>query len=166
MSVLPFGEASSLEVAYMAGANLLSDMYAAERIEVFTRFLLYPTTISTIHGLAEPEKQWFDKHNALGNDSSSPVAQRNTHKEKAERSRTRLQAMETLAATPGEIYRVSQCAFVFFDVNDTLDATVRPTDRAEKGMNRARTSLANAFKSESGLMTVLQRTNGITAEQK
>ena len=33
-------------------------------------------------------------------------------------------------------------------------------------MNRARTSLANASKSESGLVTVLQRTDGITAEQK
>ena len=70
------------------------------------------------------------------------------------------------AAAPGEIYQVSQCAFAFFDVNDTLDATARPTDRAEKGTNRARTSLANAFKWKSGLMTVLQRTNGITAEQK
>ena len=166
VSVLPFSGAPSLEVAYVAGVNLLSDIYTAERKEAFTRFLLYPTIVSIIHGLAEPKKQWFDKHNALANDSSSPVAQRNTHKEKAERSRTRLQAMETLAAAPGEIYRVSQCAFVFYDANDTLDATARPTDRTEKGMNRARTSLANAFKSESGLMTVLQRTNGITAEQK
>ena len=56
----------------------------------------------------EPEKRWFGKHNALANDASSLVAQRNAHKEKAERSRTRLQAMETLAAAPGEIYQVSQ----------------------------------------------------------
>ena len=113
VSVLPFGGAPSLEVAYVAGVNLVSNMYTAERMEAFTRFLLYPTITSIIHGLAEPEKQWFDKHNALANDSSSPVAQRNAHKEKAERSRTRLQAMGTLAAAPGEIYQVSQCAFAF-----------------------------------------------------
>ena len=74
--------------------------------------------------------------------------------------------MEALAAAPGGVYQVSQCAFVFFGVNGTLDATARPTDRAEKGMHRARTSLANAFKSESVLMTVLQRMDDITVEQK
>ena len=60
------------------------------------------------------------------------------------------------AAAPGEIYQVSQCAFAFFDVNGTLDATARPTDRAENGMDRALTSLANAFKPESWLVTVLE----------
>ena len=59
---------------------------------------------------------------------------------------------------------MSQCFFAFFDANDTLDATARPTDRAEKGNNRARTALANAFKAESGVMTVLQRTNAISPE--
>ena len=96
-------------------------------------------------------------HNAFANDASSPVAQRNAHKEKAERSRTRLKAMETLAAAPGEIYQVSQCAFAFFNANDALDATAQPTDRTGKGMNRARTSLANAFKSEA---------SGIAAESR
>ena len=51
-------------------------------------------------------------------------------------------------------------------MNGTLDATAPPTDRAEKGANRVRTSLANAFKAESGVMNVLQRTDNITAEQK
>ena len=64
--------------------------------------------------------------------------------------------MEALAAAPGELYQVSQFAFDFFDVNGTLDATARPTDRAEKGHNRVRTALANnAFKAESSVMTVL-----------
>ena len=53
---------------------------------------------------------------------------------------------------------------VFFDINDTLDATARPTDRAEKVNNYARTALTNAFKAESGVMTVLQRTSGISSE--
>ena len=167
VSVLPFGGVSSLEVAYVAGVNLLSNMHTAERMEAFTRFLLYSTITSIIHGLAEPEKQWFDKYNALANGSSSPVAQRNAHKKKAERSRTRLlQAMGVLAAAPIEIYEVRQCTFALFDVTGTLDSTARPTDRAERSMNNSCTSLANAFKSESGLMTVLKRTNGITAEQK
>ena len=61
-------------------------------------------------------------------------------------------------------YQVSQIAFAFFDVNDTLDATARPTDRAEKGNNRIRTALANAFKAESGVLAVLQRTSGIPAD--
>ena len=74
--------------------------------------------------------------------------------------------MGTLAAAPGELYQMSQGAIELLDVDGTLDATARPTHCAEEGMNRARTSLANAFKSESGLMTVLQRTGDITAEQK
>ena len=74
--------------------------------------------------------------------------------------------METLAAAPGEMHQVSQCAFEFYDANGTLDATALPTHRAEKGANRVRTSLANAFKAESGVMTVLHRTDGITAKQK
>ena len=90
VSILPFGGAPSLEVTFVAGVSLVSNMYTAERMEAFTRFLLYPTITSMIHGLAEPETQWFDKHNALANDASSPVAQRNSHEEKAERSRTRL----------------------------------------------------------------------------
>ena len=167
VGVLSFGGALSLEVAYVAGINLVSNIYTAECAESFTRFLLYPTIfVSIIHGLAELEKQWFDKQNALANDSGSPVTQRNAHKEKAERSRTRLQAMGTLAAAPGELYQMSQGAIELLDVDGTLDATARPTHCAEEGMNRARTSLANAFKSESGLMTVLQRTGDITAEQK
>ena len=59
--------------------------------------------------------------------------------------------MEALAAVPGELYQASQSAFGFFAVNDTLDATARPTDRAEKGNNRTRTALANAFKLQSGV---------------
>ena len=166
VSVLPFGGALSLEVAYVAGINLVPNVYTAECMVSFARFLLHPTIVSIIHGLAELETQWFDKHNALANDSSSPVAQRNAHQEKAERSRTRLQAMETLAAAPGELYQVSQGAIALLGVDGTLDTTARLTDRAEEGMDRARTSLANAFKSESVLMTVLQRMDDITVEQK
>ena len=51
-------------------------------------------------------------------------------------------------------------------MNGTLDATAPPTDRAENDANRVRTSLANAFKAESGVMNVLQRKDNITAEQK
>ena len=91
VSILPFGGAPSHEVTYVAGVNLLSNMYTAERTKAATQPLLFPTIASIIHGLEEPEKRWFDKHNALANDASSPVAQRNVHKEKVERSRTRLQ---------------------------------------------------------------------------
>jgi len=41
--------------------------------------------------------------------------------------------MEALAAAPGELYQVSQCSFAFFDINDTLDATARPTTGLRKG---------------------------------
>lgn len=74
VGVLSFGGALSLEVAYVAGINLVSNIYTAECAESFTRFLLYPTNfVSIIHGLAELEKKWFDKQNALANDSGSPV---------------------------------------------------------------------------------------------
>ena len=42
VSIMPFGGAPSLEVAYVAGVSLISNMYTAERIGTFTRFLLYP----------------------------------------------------------------------------------------------------------------------------
>ena len=171
VSIMPFGGATSLEeVPYVLRCRwsvslLISNVHTAERTETFiARFLLYPTITAIIHGLAAPEQLWFGKQNALAVDASLPVAQRNVHSEKAVRSRTKLLAMETLAAAPGELYQVSQCSFAFFDINDTLDATARPTDRAEKGNNRARSALANAFKAESGVMTVLQRTNGISPE--
>ena len=120
-------------------------MYTAERMEAFARFLLYPTITAIIHGLAAPEKLWLEKQSALAVDASLPVAQRGVHSAKATRSRTKLLAMEALAAAPGELYQVSQCAFAFFDVNDTLDATARPTDRAEKRNNHVRTALVNAL---------------------
>ena len=93
-----------------------------------------------------------------------PEVQRGLHSGKATRSRTKLLALEALAAAPGELYQVSLSAFTFFDVNDTLDTTARPTDRAEKGINRVRTALANALKAEPGVMTVLQRSVGISSE--
>ena len=117
-----------------------------------------------IHGLVAPGKLWFEKQSALAVDASSPEAQRGLHSAKATRSRTKLLAMEALAAALGELYQVSQCSFAFFDANGTLDVTARPTDRAEKGINRVRTALANAFKAESGVMTVHQRTSGISSE--
>ena len=44
---------------------MLPNMHTAERMETFTRFLLYPTITSIMHGLTEPEKRWWfvDKHN-------------------------------------------------------------------------------------------------------
>ena len=164
VSVLPFGGAQSLEVAYGAGINLISNMYTAGRMEAFTRNLLYPTVVKIVEGLAATERLWLTKQSTLAADTSLPEARRSIHSGRAARSRSKVSAMEALSATPGELYQVSQIAFDFFDVNDTLDATARPTDRAEKGNNRVRTALANAFKAESGVLTVLQRTSGIPAE--
>ena len=39
-SIMPFGSAPSLEVAYVAGVSLISNMHTAERMEAFARFLL------------------------------------------------------------------------------------------------------------------------------
>ena len=53
VSILPFGGASSHEVAYVAaGVNLMSNMYTAERMEAVTRFLLYPTIEEIITGVS------------------------------------------------------------------------------------------------------------------
>ena len=163
-SVLPFGGAQSLEVAYGAGINLISNMYTAWRMEAFTRSLLYPTVVAIVDGLAATERLWLTKQSTLAADTSLPEERRRTHSGKATRSRSKVSAMEALSAAPGELYQVSRIAFDFFDVNDTLNATARPTDRAEKGNNRIRTALTNAFKAESGVLTVLQRTSGIPTE--
>ena len=74
--------------------------------------------------------------------------------------------MQMLLAAPGEMFQVGLAPFEFFDVNDTLDATARLTDRGERGTNKTRTMLANAFKAESGVLTVLMRTAGATPELK
>ena len=77
----------------------MSNIHTAECIEAVTRFLLYLTiTSSIVHGLAEPEKRWFDQHSAFANDESSPVAQRNAHKEKVERSRKALRKSDSRVA--------------------------------------------------------------------
>jgi len=47
---MPFGGAPSLEVAYVAGVSLISNIHTAERMGTFGRFLLYPTIIEIIHG--------------------------------------------------------------------------------------------------------------------
>ena len=164
VSVLPFGGAQSSEVAYVAGVNLISNMYTAERMEVFTRSLLYPTVVEIVEGLMATERLWLTKQSELAADTSLPEDRRIIHSSRASRSRCKVSAMEALVKAPGDLYQVSLTAFDFFDVNDTLDATARPTDRAEKGNNRVRTALANAFKAESGILTVLQRTSGISAE--
>ena len=117
-----------------------------------------------MNGLAASERLWLTKQSTLAADTSLPEARRCIHSGKATRSRNKVSAMEALAAAPGELYQANQSAFDFFDVNDTLEASARPTDRGEKGNNRVRTALANAFKAESGVLTVLQRSSGIPAE--
>ena len=164
VSVMPFGGAQSSEIAYVAGVNLISNMYTAERMEVFTHSLLYPTVVTIVEGLLATERTWFTKQSELAADTSLPEERRTLHSARASRSRCKVSAMESLIKAPGDLYQVSLTAFDFFDVNDTLDATARPTDRAEKGNNRVRTALANAFKAESGILSVLQRTSGIPAE--
>ena len=55
VSILPFDGASSLEVAYVAGVNLVSNMHTAERMEdgsVYT----FPATRS--YGLDETQITW------------------------------------------------------------------------------------------------------------
>ena len=134
-------------------------MYTAGRMEAFTHNLLYPTVVKIVEGLVATERLWLTKQSALAADTSLPEARRSIHSGGASRSRSKVSAMEALLAAPGDLYQVSQVAFDFYDVNATLDATARPTDRAEKGNNRVRTALANAFKAESGVLTVLQRTS-------
>ena len=107
VSVLPFGGAPSLDVAYVARISLISNIYTAERMEAFTRFLLYPTITAIVNGLAASERLWFTKQSALAADTSLLEAQRGLHSGKATRSRTKLLAMEVLAAAPGELYQVS-----------------------------------------------------------
>ena len=130
-------------------------MHAAGRMEAFTRSLLYPTAVAIVDGQTATERLWLTKQSALAAETSPPEERRRIHSGKATRSRSKVSAIEALSAAPVELYQVSQIPFEFFDVNGTLDATARPTDRAEKGNNRIRTALANAFKVESGVLAVL-----------
>ena len=50
VSIMPFGGAPSLEVAYVTAASQISNMHTAERMEMFTRFMLYPTITAITHG--------------------------------------------------------------------------------------------------------------------
>ena len=50
VSIMRFGGAPSLEVAYVAGVSLISNMHTAKRMEAFKRFLLYPAITEIIHG--------------------------------------------------------------------------------------------------------------------
>ena len=51
VSILPFGGGPSLDVAYVSGIGLISNMYTAKRMEAFTRYLLYPTVTAIVNGL-------------------------------------------------------------------------------------------------------------------
>ena len=74
-SVLPFGGAQSLEVAYGAGINLISNMYTAGRMGAFTRNLLFPTVTAIVNGLAASERSSVRRgHRIVA--SSIPASQR------------------------------------------------------------------------------------------
>ena len=89
-SVLPFGGAQSLEVAYGAGINLISNMYTAGRMEAPTRSLLYPTVVAIVDGLAATERLWLTKQSTLAADTSLPEARRRIHSGTATRSRIKV----------------------------------------------------------------------------
>ena len=113
-----------------------------------------------------PEKEWHDKHLKLAGDEAVSAADREIHARRVARSLPKITTMETMLTSLGDTYQVGLTPFGFFDVNGALDATARPTERAERGDNRTRTALANAFKSESGIMTITQRTAGTTPEER
>ena len=92
-SVLPFGGAQSPEVAYVAGVNLISNMYTAERMEVFTRSLLYPTVVMIVEGLMATERLWLTKQSELAADTSLPEDRRSIHSSRASRSRCKVQGV-------------------------------------------------------------------------
>ena len=102
VSVLPFGSAQSLDVAYGAGISLISNMYTAGRMEAFTRHLLFPTITTIVNGLTASERLWLTKQSTFAADASLPEVQRRIHSGKATRSRIKLSAMEALAAAPGD----------------------------------------------------------------
>ena len=99
-SVLPFGGAQFSEVAYGAGINLISNMYTAERMEAFTRNLLYPTVVKIVEGLVATERLWLTKQSTLAADTSLPEARRSIHSGRASRSRSKVSAMESLIEQP------------------------------------------------------------------
>ena len=48
VAIMPFGGAPSMEVAYVAGVHMLSNMFTAERMELVTHTILFPTIEATL----------------------------------------------------------------------------------------------------------------------
>ena len=76
VSVLPFGGALSIEVAYVADGNLDSNMHTAERMEAFTRNLLFPTVTTIVEAMVASERLWLEKQTLLAADTSIPEDRR------------------------------------------------------------------------------------------
>ena len=51
VAIMPFGGAPNIEVAYVAGVHMLSNMFTAERMELVTHTILYPTIDVIVRGL-------------------------------------------------------------------------------------------------------------------
>merc|ERR1711965_1232038 len=51
VAVMPFGGATSVEVALVVGVNLLSNLFSAERMELVCTSVLYPTITAIVEGL-------------------------------------------------------------------------------------------------------------------
>ena len=61
VAVMPFGGATSVEVALVVGVNMLSNLFSAERMELVCTSVLYPTITAIVEGLIAPEQEWHDK---------------------------------------------------------------------------------------------------------
>lgn len=104
VAIMPFGGALNIEVAYVAGVHMLSNLFTAERMELVTRTLLFPTIDAIVRGLKEPELEWFTKHDKLATDATLPAAEREAHRQRATRSCSKIDTMEALLAAPGEMF--------------------------------------------------------------
>ena len=165
VSVLPFGGAHSLGVAYCAGINLISNMYTAGRMEAFTRNLLFPTVTEVTNGLAATERLWLTTQSTLAADTSLPEARRRIHSGKATRSRNKVSAM------PASWQQRLVSSIKLASLPLTSLASTTPLMRLltrRTVLRKATTALARPwrtpFKPESGVLTVLQRSSGTPAE--
>ena len=160
-SVLPFGGAQSLEVAYGAGINLIPNMYTAGRMEAFIRSLLFPIPDGRRDcGL------WMGWWQPSDCGSQRKARWQLTQAFRRLGAAFTVERLHAAASRPLQWKRCQQrlvTSTKLARLLSTFSTSTTPLMRllAEKGNNRTRTALANAFKAESGVLTVRQRSSGI-----
>ena len=108
--------------------------------------------------MIEAESRAGERVEARMKDAELPREERSTAKQKADHSRKKIEALQTLIMAPMDYFALSRTPLEPFDVSDALDTTSKATTRQPgRGQNTDRMNLARAFAYQSGVITVCKR---------